>query len=84
MSPYSQLSSLFRQYEFESATKRLKYAIAEINKKTAEGQFISKAFEKFYPAALSPLTALQARAVGQVAFFKTYGVKATVKDWVKP
>lgn len=84
MSAYSQLSSLFRQYEFESATKRLKYAIAEVNRKMAEAKFISYAIKDCYPAALSPLAILQARAAGQEAFFKACGVKVTVKDWVKP
>lgn len=84
MSVYSQLSAFFNKSDFEIGGARFQRAVAEANKKMTEARFISKAIKECYPAALSPLVMLQTRAAGQVAFFKTYGVKATAKDWVKP
>ncbi|MEM7421563.1 MAG: hypothetical protein AAF364_17845 [Pseudomonadota bacterium] len=84
MNAYSRLNSSFSGVDYENGAIRFKRAIAEMNKKMTEARFISKAMEDCYPAALSPLTILQARAAGQEAFFKYCGVKVTVKDWVKP
>ncbi|MCH2058147.1 MAG: hypothetical protein MK214_16335 [Thalassotalea sp.] len=75
MNAYYQIESSFSNQDYESAGKRLKRAMAEMNKKMAQSQFISEAVDSFYPAAISPLTIFNARAVGQEAFFKAYGVK---------
>ena len=51
------------------------YYLAELSKKMAEAEFISKAMKDCYPAAISPFTIWEARTVGQEAFFKSLKVK---------
>lgn len=75
MNAYSQPNSTFRHLYYSREATRLDRSFAELSKKMAEAEFISKAMKDCYPAAISLFTIWEARTVGQEAFFKSLKVK---------